>query len=55
MAIPMARNAERSATDLTVSVVKVLDAAGDIAGTGFVVNDRLLVTCAHVLGRVSRC
>jgi WD40 repeat protein len=53
MAMPTARNAERPATDLTVSVVRVLNAAGGTAGTGFLVSDRLLVTCAHVLGEPS--
>ncbi len=35
--------------DLTRSVVQVLDTTGHPAGTGFVVDQRLLVTCAHVL------
>ncbi len=35
--------------DLTRSVVQVLDTDGRPAGTGFVVGQRLLVTCAHVL------
>ncbi|MGH3829079.1 MAG: trypsin-like peptidase domain-containing protein, partial [Pseudonocardiaceae bacterium] len=35
--------------DLTTGTVQVLDIRGRPAGTGFLVGERLLVTCAHVL------
>ena len=37
--------------DLTRSVVQVLDTGGRVAGTGFVVSPRLLVTCPHAMPR----
>jgi hypothetical protein len=36
--------------DFSRSVVKVLTPDGNVAGAGFLVADRVLVTCAHVLG-----
>ncbi len=39
----------RSATELTRSVARVLDAAGMPSGTGFLVAERILATCAHVV------
>jgi WD40 repeat protein len=39
----------RSVTDLTRSVARVLDAAGRPSGTGFLVAERVLATCAHVV------
>jgi hypothetical protein len=38
--------------DLETSVVSVVDAEGRIVGTGFVVSERLLLTCAHVVQAV---
>ncbi|MDQ3761619.1 MAG: hypothetical protein M3460_07940 [Actinomycetota bacterium] len=35
--------------DLTLGTVQVLDIDGRCAGAGFLVGERLLVTCAHVL------
>lgn len=35
--------------DLTRSVVQVLGAGGEPVGTGFLVGERLVVTCAHLL------
>ena len=43
------RRAAGWSVDLTRSVVQVLDAHGRPAGSGFVVGQRLVVTCAHVL------
>jgi hypothetical protein len=31
------------------SVLRILNPAGDIIGAGFVVGERLAVTCAHVI------
>ncbi|MGH3999716.1 MAG: trypsin-like peptidase domain-containing protein, partial [Pseudonocardiaceae bacterium] len=45
----VARPATGWPVDLTRSVVQVLDPNGHPAGTGFLVGQRLLVTCAHVL------
>jgi WD40 repeat protein len=38
------------AQDLTTSVIRILNQAGKTVGTGFLVADRLAVTCAHVVG-----
>jgi hypothetical protein len=36
--------------DLTEGIVRILDGAGDTAGTGFVLtDDGLMATCAHVI------
>jgi WD40 repeat protein len=40
---------EIMATDLTSGIARILSPDGNTAGTGFVVADGLLVTCAHVI------
>ncbi len=36
-------------TSLESSIVAVLDSKNNIVGTGFVVSERLILTCAHVV------
>jgi WD40 repeat protein len=37
--------------ELQSGIVRILDSDGDTAGTGFIVSDKLVVTCAHVISQ----
>src|SRR5437899_7692548 len=37
--------------ELEASIVRIFDAAGAVAGAGFLVSDRHVLTCAHVVAR----
>ncbi|MEH2306639.1 nSTAND1 domain-containing NTPase [Nostoc sp.] len=37
--------------ELQAGIVRILDSDGDTAGTGFIVSDQLVVTCAHVISQ----
>jgi S1-C subfamily serine protease len=41
-------------TDLTASIVRILRSDKETTGTGFVVAEGLIVTCAHVIPAASQ-